>query len=340
MMAKVYAYQNNLTSRLNSASGGAFSALVNAWITECNFMGIPNEKLSVYGAAFDDAFEVRHIRCNISDWDKLRGSKYVPSDFAGIFDLIENDLNSGCNVLFSGTPCQVAAVKKHIENKNWERNRFFLIDIICHGTPERAIWDDYKKYIESTYGGKLTKYSFRYKGTHSAEPIVYAEFSNGRIVKDSKELRSYMDLYFTYLPLKSCCYKCPFSDMNRVSDITIGDFWGAEVIFKGLNIKKGISQVIVNSDLGNKIFSGIGNCDGEMCIECKSNEFLKYQHNLVSPTQRPSDVDEFWRYYKDNGYEAAIHKYVGSGKAYAIKFAVKRILSYLGVKQKLKRIIK
>ena len=75
-------------------------------------------------------------------------------------------------------------------------------------------------------------------------------------------------------------------------------------------------------------------------MECNSNEFLKYQHNLVSPTPMPLNVEEFRKYYDENGYEVCIHKYVGEGKRYAIIFALKRFVSYLGIKQYIKRIIR
>lgn len=339
-MAKVYAYQNNLASRINSASGGAFSALVNSWIAYNNKVGIEDSRLAIYGAAYDDNFQVHHMRCDTTNWDSLKGSKYTVSNFAGVFELIDKDVHEGHNILFSGTPCQVASLKKYIERKNWNRDSFFLVDIVCHGTPEGKIWIDYKKYIERIYGGSLIKYNFRYKNTHSIEPIVYAEFSNGKIVKDTKELRSYLDLYFTYLPLRNCCYNCQFSNMNRVSDITIGDFWGADIIFKKINTYKGISQIIVNTDYGNEVFIGLSSYEKETLMECNSNEFLKYQHNLVSPTPMPLNVEEFRKYYDENGYEVCIHKYVGEGKKYAITFALKRFVSYLGIKQYIKRIIR
>ncbi len=339
-MTKVYAYRNDYTVRINSASGGAFSAIVNSWIANNIAKGISQRKMIIYGAAFDEGFDVKHIGCNVDTWSKLRGSKYIPSDISGIFELIEQDLNNNCKILFSGTPCQIEALNKKIEKNNWNRRSFLLVDVICHGVPEKEIWSEYKKYIEDKYGGSITKYSFRYKKTYSSEPIVYAEFSNGKIVRDSMLLRSYMDLYFTYLPLKKACYICPFSNMNRVSDITIGDFWGAKNIFKNVKNTKELSQVIINTDYGEIIFGEMQRNKLNFCLECKTKEYLKYQHNLVSPTPRPLNVEEFWHYFKNNGYEASIYKYIGAGMIFKLKFKFKRVLSYLGIKKIFKEFLK
>lgn len=339
-MPRVFAFQNDIETILKSASGGAFSAIVDAWVKLNYQQGLNESQLSIYGASYDSDLNVKHIKCTVDNWHSLRGSKYTVSDISNLWMQIDEDAFKQRQILFSGTPCQVAAVKKYIEKKGYDRCKFLLIDIICHGTPEKKVWEDYIKHIEKTYGGKLINYSFRYKVKYSSEPIVYAEFSNGKKVKDSMVLRSFIDLFFTYLPLRKCCYTCKFSNMNRVSDITIGDFWGADEIFDNINIHNGISQIIVNTSVGMQIIDSIKNPKTVLLVECFDKSFLNYQHNLVSPTEKPANVHQFWEYYNSHGYADTIGKFLGSGSIYKIKFCIKRILAYTGLREIIKKHIK
>ncbi len=340
-MHEVYAFQHKLRIRNQSASGGAFTAIVEAWKSGWISKGLEDSCLVVYGAAFDKDFNIVHKRAIGNEWHDFRGSKYGVSNLGNIFLLILDDLNSGNKVLFSGTPCQVAAIKKYMEMKGFGSPDIFYLDILCHGTPEKKVWDDYKAYLERVYGGKLTRFSFRCKKTKSHEPVMYAEFSNGRKVKDSMALRTYLDLYFTYLPLRKCCYFCKFSNLNRISDISIGDFWGAENIFENITIYKGISQILVNTELGKKIFEKIVEENKyDYCIQNEGNEFLRYQHNLSLPTECPQGVENFWEFYENHSFDEVVKKYLGTGIKHYFVFKVKRVIAYMGIKEKIKRLLK
>lgn len=338
-MQEVYAFQHKREIRMQSASGGAFTAIVEAWKVYWQSQGIEESCLAIYGAAFDDDFNIVHKRAIGDAWHEFRGSKYGISNIKNVTSLVLEDLSSGKKVLFSGTPCQIAMIKGQIKNKGFDSPDIFCLDILCHGTPEKKVWDDYKLYIEKIYGGKLTQFCFRSKHTKSHEPVVYAEFSNGKKAEDTIELRSYLDLYFTYLPLRKCCYACKFSNMQRISDITIGDFWGAELIFKGINTNKGISQVLINTELGKCVWKKILEKKGfDCCIKNNGEEFVQYQHNLSAPTECPDGVEQFWKYYNTNSFENVTAKYLGSGVRHKLIFRIKRTMAYFGIKEKLKRL--
>jgi hypothetical protein len=340
-MQEVYAFQHKKQIRMQSASGGAFTAIVEAWKTYWKSQGFEESFLTIYGAAFDNDFNIVHKRAIGNEWHEFRGSKYGVSDIKNIASLVLEDLSLGKKVLFSGTPCQVASIKKQMEIKKFDTKDIFYLDILCHGTPEKKVWDDYKSYIEKIYGGKLTQFCFRSKKTNFHEPVVYAEFTNGKKVQDTIELRSYLDLYFTYFPLRRCCYSCKFSNMQRISDITIGDFWGAEYIFKKIDTNKGISQVLINTEFGKLVWNKILEEKGyECCVKNSGKEFIRYQHNLSAPTERPDGVEQFWKYYNMNTFKNVVTKYLGSGVKYRLVFKIKRAMAYLGIKDKIKKIIK
>ena len=160
MMTEAYAYKNSNDILMKSSSGGAFMGICNAFVKDI----AKNTQWSVYGAKFDDEFRVVHGRATtIAECEMFCGSKYVQSDMKDCFDKIVEDIVNGCVVLFTGTPCQIAAVKSYLERKGCGDGNLYTIDIVCHGTPQPHFWEDYIKYLEKTNHSKLTNFSFRYK---------------------------------------------------------------------------------------------------------------------------------------------------------------------------------
>lgn len=171
----------------------------------------------VYGCSAD-RMDVRHVCVgSIKQLPKLQGSKYVQSDIRGIFKQIKEDLRSNRPVLFIGTPCQVAGLKNFIGHIP---EHLYLVDLICHGVPSLKMLSAHLASIGK--GRKVYSLSFR-KGTEYRMQISGKGFIYERTPywKDTY-MRSFMD-GFTYRP---SCYYCLYATPNRVSDVTIGDFWG------------------------------------------------------------------------------------------------------------------
>lgn len=90
--------------RMRSSSGGMFHALASAVI---DAGGV------VYGCAFDEGLRAVHIRCeDMSSVERCMGSKYSQSDMGSTIRQVKDDLHAGRKVLFTGTPCQVDAVRR------------------------------------------------------------------------------------------------------------------------------------------------------------------------------------------------------------------------------------
>ena len=119
--------------RRRSSSGGIFTLLSDIILSQGGVC---------IGAAFDYSMKVVH-RCAINDEERnlLRGSKYVQSNLQYIFDEIVQFLEMGRFVLFSGTPCQVSAIKIFIETKKVDSSRLVLVDLVCHGAPSPKVWE-------------------------------------------------------------------------------------------------------------------------------------------------------------------------------------------------------
>lgn len=106
----VFAVKNRSDEdRRSSSSGGVFIGLAQH-IVELG--GI------VYACHTTSTHSAELMRCaTVEECKECMGSKYQQSNMKNAYVLLENDLRSEKNVLFFGTPCQVAAVKKYCEMK-------------------------------------------------------------------------------------------------------------------------------------------------------------------------------------------------------------------------------
>lgn len=282
----------DLEARKSSSSGGAFTALSD-YILNCS--GI------VYGAAFDEKFNVIHKRAeNQMQRDELKKSKYVQSDLKNIFKDIKQDLESGKTVLFTGTPCQVDGLKRYLYNV--DITNLYTCDLICHGVPSPKVYKDYLNYITNNGKKEIKKFDFRDKKYGWGSCYETYEYSNNKKNTDLK----YREIFYSDFALRTSCYECNYSNLNRVSDITIGDFWGIEK--KNINFKDtyGVSLIIINSQKGKELFEKIKSCIEYIKVDI--NDSL--QHNLVKPTEKPKEREEFWKFYLENNFEKVLKKYV------------------------------
>ena len=301
--------------RIISTSGGMFTAISDA---------VLNHGGSVYGAAFDDELKVCHKRAiSAKERDEMRGSKYVQSDIGRTFQLVRMDLSQGKQVLFTGTPCQVAGLKRFMGSA--DTSNLILCDIICHGVPCHRIWGEYKNLVEKKKRATLKLHYFRTKlnGWHSMTSKNV--FHNGK--EDYKSLLSqlHMNLFLSNLILRPCCYHCSFATMQRCSDLTIGDFWGVERSLPDFDDNKGISLVLTNTRKGYELLLSLNN---KLEIE-ESTKADCLQNNLLQPTGLPAEREAFWKDYTQYGYRYTAIKYAGytfkNRMLHIIYYAVKRL---------------
>ncbi len=230
--------------RRQSSSGGVFGLLAEYILTRGGV---------VFGAAFDENFDVHHIYIeDAADLYKLRGSKYVQSTIGETYREAKQFLEAGRQVLFSGTPCQIAGLVSFL-GKTYEN--LILQDIICHGVPSPKVWDMYKQYQEAKAESKITGVGFREKETGWKTYSVKFSFENGKTYVEKFHNNSYMKAFLQNLALRPSCYQCRTKKLERQSDITLADFWGIEKLLPEMDDDKGASLVFVNSEKGEKLFS-------------------------------------------------------------------------------------
>lgn len=234
-----YSEENSIKGRCSSS--GVFGALAEETITRGG---------AVCGAAFDDAWKVRHIIVDKKDEIfKICTSKYSQS-FIGenLYSQLKEELEKRI-VLFAGTPCQVAGVKKIFkDNKN-----LITIDIVCHGVPSVNVW---KLYLESlAKKRKIIDINFRDKKNINYYGLKIL-FSGEEFYESVME-NIYMQGYINNLFLRNSCTICKFKGNQHCADITLGDLWRAEQIDESFRGKNNISWVIVNTNRGEKMLSFI-----------------------------------------------------------------------------------
>ena len=112
--------------RFNSTSGGAFSAIVEAFCDD-NYV--------IFGAAADGLDVYHTYITDKSELDKFRKSKYSQSKMGLTYKTVREFLLEGRKVLFSGTPCQIAGLKMYLDATKTDVERLLTVEVVCEGVP-------------------------------------------------------------------------------------------------------------------------------------------------------------------------------------------------------------
>lgn len=277
--------------RMRSRSGGVFPALAE-YILSVNGVA--------YGAVFDDDFSVKHVRAdNFDECRPMQGSKYIQSRMHGVLNSILKDLDAGRFVLFSGTSCQVQAIRRAIPKRF--HDNLFLVDIVCHGVPSPLIWQNFIQMVATQNKGKITSVNFRNKYKYGWKEHVETVEVSG-VERDS---RIFTNFFYNHLILRPSCYECAYKNYVHPGDITLADFWGIDTAVTGFNDDKGVSLVLVNNARGGALLSAIS--DKLLLVEVNKENCMQppLKGNFVCPSARK----KFWRDYSSRGIEYVCKKY-------------------------------
>lgn len=308
---KAYAaYSVDEEIRLESSSGGIFSE-----IAKC----VLDNGGCVYGAAYNDNFDVVHICVdNENELYKLRGAKYAQSDLGNTFNNIKLKLDDGKLVLFSGTPCQVAGLKAFLGN---EYTNLIMVDFICHSVPSPKVWKEYVKYRASkdNDGNPPIKINLRSKETGWSRYKYSNRFEYANEVANScpNSDSIYMKLFVGgYISRKSCT-DCHFKGYKRDSDITIGDFWGIWDIAPEMDDNKGTSVVVIQTQKGESIFKKISE---NLIIKNVSLEDVSKQNPAIIVSSKGNEKKKDVLYLIENDNFENINNIFSDKKTISQKF--------------------
>ena len=233
----------NWNVRRKSSSGGAFGALAEGFIKRGGI---------VFGAAFDDGWQIFHTAVeSLDELYKLRGAKYVQSKIGDIYRQVKAALENGREVLFSGTPCQIAGLKYFLGLKDY--NNLTLIDVECKGVTPPTLW---KNYIDRRRcGHSIEHISFFDKQNGADNPLFRIVFKDRGRYLTAQNTDVFMQGYLSGLTLRPSCGDCRFRGLNRLSDLTLADFNGARELVPELFDNRGTSLVLIHSDKGSNLIN-------------------------------------------------------------------------------------
>ena len=246
------AYNKNEIIRKESSSGGIFSLLAEKIIAQ---NGV------VFGAKFDNDFSVSISYTETLDGLKeFRGSKYVQANPKYCYKECAEFLKAGRSVLFTGTPCQVAALKSYLQKKRIDETNLLAVDFICHGTPAPAMWQKYLEYRKSPIGAPIVRTSFRRKDYGWKMFSLTFTYGDASEYINPLNKDKYLRLFLQDNALRNSCYTCSFRGLERAPDMTIADFWGIDTLEnvpESFKEDKGTSLVFVHSEKGKTIFDSL-----------------------------------------------------------------------------------
>lgn len=264
----------------NSASGGAFVTLSRYFIKQLHG--------HVFGAVFDKKFKCLHTEAtSMNEIPAMQSSKYIQSDIEHVYIRVKELLSMDKYVLFTGTPCQVAALLSFVGTA---QEKLLTVSLICHGVPSPKYWDT---YITQQYKGKLSSYSFRNRKAKEEGRTSYElnTVVDGLNIRESCFSDIYYSTFLKGLSFRESCYYCQYARRERIGDLTLGDF-DSEKYYPAFYPKSAKSVIIVNTEKGQKIINRIKHSFETIHIDYE----LEVRHNtqLRIPSIRPSKRDIFY----------------------------------------------
>ena len=310
----VYAAQAHDTDlRLKSSSGGIFSLLARQVISRGGI---------VFGAGFDHAdWRVIHKSAeNEEELEDLRGSKYVQSDMGDTFAAVKRELATGREVLFVGTPCQVAGLRNYLHHSaptsNAYTSNLLTADLICHAAPSPLAW---RKYLEQrtaesasakgrisapAEGRNIRRISFRQKNFGWKRFSLSLRFANGKEylvdLKNDPFLRGFLSELYN----RPSCHNCQCRELRSGSDLTIADYWGVAARFPDMDDDCGTSLILVNTEKGFAVLSTV---DDAMIKIPSDYGHVKVVNSAVYKSKAAhKNRDRFFKCVSRSGFDRAV----------------------------------
>jgi len=282
--------------RRASTSGGAFTILSDAVLARGG---------AVAGAVLTPEFQVRHaVAFDAAGRNAMRGSKYLQSDASPVFDEVKKLLDSDREVLFTGTPCQVAALRAFLGG---DHERLVTVDFICHGVPSPLVFAGFLRHLEACHGAKATAVRFRDQSRGCVPMRIGVDFANGKSYLGDCGSDLFFKIFLSGISNRPCCTECPFTCVRRGSDLTIADNWRFAAFAPGWDDNTGVSTLLVNTPRGAELLREAG-----AAAELKRCTLADVdQHYLHAPGGEHPDRKLFFRALKRRGFEFAATEFTG-----------------------------
>ena len=245
IMETYAAQMRDKNALMSSTSGGVFSVLSEYFIAHGGV---------VYGCVWDSNYNA--YICPASEKDqieRMKGSKYVWSNARESYCEVKHNLEKGIQVLFCGLPCQVAGLRNYLSR---EYDNLFLMDFLCNGTPSPLA---FRKYLESVWPNtNYDKLNLKFRDKNPYGVGIHITYAGKKASARGEHITNpYYYAFYSHLIDRRSCYHCSYGSVERISDITAGDYWGIERYHPTLDINAGISALMINSEKGKMLIKQV-----------------------------------------------------------------------------------
>lgn len=282
--------------RKASSSGGVFTLLARETLAAGGV---------VFGAVWDRATQgVRHVAAESEEGlAAMRGSKYVQSDLGDTLTAARAALKAGRQVLFSGTPCQIAGLRRFL-GRGYDN--LLAVDTVCHAIPSPLAWRTYAADRRSEVGsaGDVEKAAFRVKNPSWWLTWQVLEFSDGKryaksLVEDLFRRGFLLDLFN-----RPSCHACSCRELRSGSDLTLADYWCVHQKFPELDDDRGVSLILVNTERGAEAWRKIG--ESLTVRESDFEHAVKTNPSIVKSFPPHENRSRFFSEVEANGFDSTV----------------------------------
>lgn len=303
---KCYAAYASIKDNKKSASGGIAATLYKEFLNKypgSYIVGVyyDNESLRAKYAAY------KMDGCINS----FRGSKYVQADKDRIYQKCGEYLLSGHKVLFIGLPCEANALWNYIKLKRISSENLYIVDLLCHGvSPQEYLINELDWLKEKYKWDRIEEISFRSNEIFKNFHLVIKAKKNCKYLEYNRY--SLEDPYFygflSGITLRESCYSCEYTSLERIGDLTIGDFIGlaSNPVYPKYYGKKtyNASLILKQTLKGDELLEL---CKKSIYIEERDiEEALENGSSLKHPFEKSPERDKFLKLYAEKGFVKSI----------------------------------
>lgn len=272
----------------------------------------------VFGSRYNESLvPIITFTERLEELEHFKGSRYVQSLVGNdTYKQVKNFLLDDRQVLFIGTPCQIAGLKSFLRK---EYQNLITVDLICHGVCPTRYFTEEVDYLSNKF--KLKDISdARFRGNDgnnyrltlwnkARRKLFPRDNYREKLLRLSESQQFYIWGFLLGVTLRENCYACKYARPERISDITIGDFigLGKEVPFD--YPKANVSSVTINTEKGNAFYKSVSESN-DMLINVERNyeERLEYKPSLVEPFHRHPLNVKFKSNYPVYGFALSVRK--------------------------------
>ena len=183
------------------------------------------------------------------------------------------------------------------------------MDFICRGINSQKAFEAFIDELEKKYDSKAKHVHLKNKRKGWKSLGILVEFENGKEYYEDRNT-SYWSLGYIKenLYMRPVCHECQYRTIPRISDFTIGDFWGVQNMEKD-DMFNGISVLFVNSKRAENLLKEFGT---NLVLEKKTlEEAIKGNPCILNSPIEGTQREKFFELLKTKSFSEAVAECCG-----------------------------